>query len=104
MSFLSLGLKPEIQQALAEIGYVTPTPVQTAVIPLIQAGKDVLANAETGTGKTAAFALPLIEMLSNVDEHQLANPALTVLIMTPTRELAIQIEQNIFRFLYMFLN
>lgn len=98
MSFLSLGLKPEIQQALAEIGYVTPTPVQKAVIPLIKAGKDVLANAETGTGKTAAFALPLIEMLSNVDEHQLANPALTVLIMTPTRELAIQIEQNIVQY------
>ena len=98
MSFLSLGLKPEIQQALAEIGYVTPTPVQMAVIPLIQAGKDVLANAETGTGKTAAFALPLIEMLSNVDVNNIENSQLSVLIMTPTRELAIQIEQNIVQY------
>ncbi|UCX05290.1 DEAD/DEAH box helicase [Shewanella glacialimarina] len=103
MSFLSLGLKPEIQRALTAIGYVTPTPIQLAVIPKIQAGKDILANAETGTGKTAAFALPLIEMITSADDssdHEGgidANP-LTVLIMTPTRELAIQIEQNIVQF------
>ncbi|UJF21273.1 DEAD/DEAH box helicase [Shewanella sp. OMA3-2] len=104
MSFLSLGLKPEIQRALTAIGYVIPTPIQLAVIPKIQAGKDILANAETGTGKTAAFALPLIEMITSADEDSFDNSDklsashLTVLIMTPTRELAIQIEQNIVQF------
>ncbi|MGZ9898862.1 DEAD/DEAH box helicase [Shewanella gaetbuli] len=97
MSFTSLNLHPEIQRALDDIGYVTPTPIQSQVIPKIMAGSDILACAETGTGKTAAFALPLIERCI-ADKASDSSSVLSVLIMTPTRELAIQIEQNIVQY------
>src|SRR5215813_3076042 len=86
MSFSDLGLKPELSRAVAEKGYVTPTPVQAAAIPAVLAGRDVLAGAQTGTGKTAAFVLPI---LSNLAPAHGGAPR--ALILTPTRELAAQV-------------
>src|SRR5215470_8545362 len=86
MSFNDLGLKPELSRAVAEKGYVTPTPVQAAAIPAVLAGRDVLAGAQTGTGKTAAFVLPI---LSNLATARGSTPR--ALILTPTRELAAQV-------------
>jgi ATP-dependent RNA helicase RhlE len=97
MSFESLGLRPEILSALAECGYKEPTPIQVAVIPVALQGQDVLAAAQTGTGKTAGFALPLIERLApmaNTSTSPARHP-IRALILTPTRELAIQVEESI---------
>lgn len=87
ISFQDLGLKPEILSAIAEIGYETPSPIQAQAIPALLAGNDILGMAQTGTGKTAAFALPA---LSNADTKQ-KNPQ--VLVLAPTRELAIQVSE-----------
>ncbi len=65
MSFTDLGLKPELARAVAEKGYVTPTPIQREAIPAVLAGRDVLAGAQTGTGKTAAFILPILQNLAS---------------------------------------
>lgn len=93
MSFSKLGLSTPILKAIAEQGYQTPTPIQQQAIPAILQGKDLLAAARTGTGKTAGFALPILEKL-NTD--QLRRPKyFRALIITPTRELAQQIEENI---------
>ena len=71
MSFAQLGLADELLKAVADQGYVTPTPVQQKAIPLILEGKDVLAGAQTGTGKTASFTLPLLQRLAEShDPHQ----------------------------------
>jgi len=86
MSFSDLGLKPELSRAVADKGYATPTPIQAAAIPAVLAGRDVLAGAQTGTGKTAAFVLPI---LSNLAAAHGAAPR--ALILTPTRELAAQV-------------
>ena len=86
MSFSDLGLKPELLRAVTEKGYSTPTPIQAAAIPPVLAGRDVLAGAQTGTGKTAAFVLPI---LSNLAPG--AGRAPRALILTPTRELAAQV-------------
>jgi ATP-dependent RNA helicase RhlE len=86
MSFDDLGLKPELSRAVAEKGYVTPTPIQAQAIPAVLAGRDVLAGAQTGTGKTAAFVLPI---LNNLAAPQGGAPR--ALILTPTRELAAQV-------------
>jgi superfamily II DNA/RNA helicase len=83
-SFADFAIIPQIKQTIAEIGYVTPTPIQDQVIPHILDGKDVIGLASTGTGKTAAFLIPLI---NNCHQHKLDK----VLIMAPTRELAVQI-------------
>ncbi len=93
MSFDSLGLAPALLSALADFGYTTPTPIQTAAIPLALEGHDLLAAAQTGTGKTAAFALPLLQKLSTSGETMTRRPR--ALILTPTRELAAQIHDNI---------
>ena len=87
LSFKALGLSPEILKALDDVGYEKPSPIQAEIIPHVRAGKDVLGQAQTGTGKTAAFALPL---LSNIDLIQ-KNPQ--VLVLAPTRELAIQVAE-----------
>src|SRR5437773_4843561 len=71
MSFTDLGLKPELARAVAEKGYVTPTPIQREAIPAVLAGRDVLAGAQTGTGKTAAFILPILQ---NLASHQARAP------------------------------
>jgi ATP-dependent RNA helicase RhlE len=94
MPFRALGLEPTIQQAVTEAGYTQPTPIQAASIPLILEGRDLIGIAQTGTGKTAAFTLPMLSMLSK----RLASggPKHTrALILAPTRELVVQIDENL---------
>jgi len=93
MSFASLNLSTPILDAVTEQGYKTPSPIQAQAIPAILAGHDVMAAAQTGTGKTAGFTLPLLEILSKGERAQ-ANQA-RVLVLTPTRELAAQVEASI---------
>ncbi|MEO6800654.1 MAG: DEAD/DEAH box helicase [Rhodanobacter sp.] len=93
MSFDSLGLAPALLRALADYGYTKPTPIQAAAIPPAMEGHDLLAAAQTGTGKTAAFVLPLLQKLSASGETMTRRPR--ALILTPTRELAAQIQDNI---------
>jgi ATP-dependent RNA helicase RhlE len=88
MLFENLGLRPELLNAITTRGYKTATPIQAQAIPKVLAGRDILAGAQTGTGKTAAFALPILEMLSN-KQNRGYNPR--ALILTPTRELAAQV-------------
>ncbi len=83
--FNHLELQPQIMQAIADLGYTTPTPIQLAVIPLMAAGQDLIGQAQTGTGKTAAFALPILQNL-NPDQ-----PGVQTLVLAPTRELALQV-------------
>jgi ATP-dependent RNA helicase RhlE len=90
MSFDTLGLKPELLRAVADKGYTVPTPIQIEAIPAVLSGRDVLAGAQTGTGKTAGFTLPLLQKLG---ERGARNPR--ALVLTPTRELAAQVEQSI---------
>ncbi|WP_017462768.1 DEAD/DEAH box helicase [Dyella ginsengisoli] len=92
MSFESLGLAPALLRALTDQGYAEPTPVQAGSIPLVIAGHDLLAAAQTGTGKTAAFALPVIHKLIGAGATQTRRPR--VLVLTPTRELAAQVNDN----------
>ncbi len=89
MNFSDLGLDPELLRAVADKGYDTPTPIQQQAIPAVLAGRDVLAGAQTGTGKTAGFVLPLLQKLGQRKGH-----APRVLVLTPTRELAAQIAQS----------
>ena len=94
-SFAELGLRAELLGAVAEAGYTTPTPIQTQAIPLILAGKDVMGGAQTGTGKTAGFALPILHKLAptaNTSPSPARHPV-RALILAPTRELAIQVEE-----------
>jgi ATP-dependent RNA helicase RhlE len=91
--FAGLGLAEPLLRAVRDEGYTQPTPVQAQVIPLVLAGRDVVACAQTGTGKTAAFVLPLLQRLAA--EPQQSGARLRVLILTPTRELAAQIGQSI---------
>jgi ATP-dependent RNA helicase RhlE len=93
MTFASLGLSEPLLRALADLKYETPTPVQRAAIPAILQGRDVWASAETGSGKTAAFMLPIIEALSASRKDSLADAR--ALVLVPTRELAAQIEHSI---------
>src|SRR5665213_724957 len=93
MPFRALGLDPKILQAVQEAGYTEPTPIQVAVIPQILAGHDVIGIAQTGTGKTAAFALPLLTKL--VAQPPGPRRGTRVLVVAPTRELALQIDENI---------
>jgi ATP-dependent RNA helicase RhlE len=93
MSFNQLNLSAPLQQAITDQGYSNPTPIQMQVIPLILQGKDVLAGAQTGTGKTASFALPLLELLCSQALPETSHP-IRALILTPTRELAAQVHQS----------
>lgn len=93
MSFDNLGLSASILQAIKDKGYDTPSPIQAQAIPAVLAGKDVMAAAQTGTGKTAGFTLPILELLSKGQQAG-ANQART-LILTPTRELAAQIGESV---------
>jgi ATP-dependent RNA helicase RhlE len=90
MPFTELGLAPELARAVAEQGYETPTPIQTQAIPAVIAGRDVLAGAQTGTGKTAAFVLPILQALAQAP----AARAPRALVLTPTRELAAQVAES----------
>ncbi|RTY73487.1 MULTISPECIES: DEAD/DEAH box helicase [unclassified Flavobacterium] len=93
MSFNSLGLSDALLKAISKKGYTTPSPIQQKAIPPILEGKDVLASAQTGTGKTAGFTLPILQLLSQ--GQQLRQRPIRALILTPTRELAAQILANI---------
>ena len=94
MSFTTLGLSAELLRAIADQGYSKPTPVQSRAIPVILEGKDILAGAQTGTGKTAGFALPLLQLLSKRSSTSAKN-SVRALILTPTRELAAQVEESV---------
>ena len=92
MSFTDLGLLPEILRAVSEKGYDTPTPIQREAIPAVLSGRDVLAGAQTGTGKTAGFVLPILQKLTA--DQNVAHRSPRALVLTPTRELAAQIADN----------
>ncbi|MEI7840197.1 MAG: DEAD/DEAH box helicase [Methylococcaceae bacterium] len=95
MSFTALGLNEELLKAISDQGYTKPTPVQQQAIPHILAGKDVLAGAQTGTGKTAGFTLPLLQrLMENHDPHQKPR-RIRALVLVPTRELAAQVFESI---------
>src|SRR6186997_718639 len=104
LSFSELGLRPELLRAVHAQGYTDPTPVQREAIPLVLAGRDLLAGAQTGTGKTAAFVLPILQRLADSqpvvtgptsrDRREAYRPPVRVLVLTPTRELALQVEAS----------
>ena len=91
-NFESLGLSDKLLRAINNEGYESPTPVQALAIPLLLSGRDVLGVAQTGTGKTAAFALPILQKLLEKNTSQRRN--IRALILSPTRELAAQIDQR----------
>jgi len=102
MSFDALGLTPELLRAVADQGYTEPTPVQRESIPIVLAGRDLLAGAQTGTGKTAAFVLPMLQLLNaaRTPGWNGATPAgarqpIRALVLTPTRELCLQVEESV---------
>ncbi len=94
MSFEPLGLPAALLRAVQEIGYSVPTPIQTQAIPAVHAGRDLLAAAQTGTGKTAAFALPLLQRLDEEQPSPRGPRAPRLLVLVPTRELAAQVGQS----------
>ncbi|MGD7273413.1 DEAD/DEAH box helicase, partial [Ralstonia pseudosolanacearum] len=100
MSFSELGLSDKLVRAVAELGYAEPTPIQRQAIPAILKGGDLLAGAQTGTGKTAGFTLPLLHRLSAVQPNKVQTPhgmryPIRALVLTPTRELAAQVEESV---------
>ena len=95
MSFDSLGLSQEILRAVAEQGYHEPTPIQRQAIPVVLSGRDLMASAQTGTGKTAGFTLPLLQRLTQNEPHARGHRPVRALILTPTRELAAQVGENV---------
>src|SRR5688500_10721811 len=88
-SFEALGLHETVLRAVEEAGYTTPTPIQRDAIPLIIKGRDVMGLAQTGTGKTAAFTLPIVDRLIDGPSRTRA------LVLTPTRELCLQVEESV---------
>jgi ATP-dependent RNA helicase RhlE len=97
MNFEELNLAAAIMQAVRELGYDTPTPIQAQAIPAVLAGQDLLAGAQTGTGKTAAFTLPMLHKLSlnEPGKNRFGGKAIRALVLTPTRELAAQVEESV---------
>ncbi len=89
-SFETLGLAPDVLMGAMEAGYKSPTPIQAAAIPLVLAGHDLIAQARTGTGKTAAFGLPAMSLLKHSGNVE-------ILVITPTRELASQVSEELFK-------
>ena len=101
MSFSTLNLSPPILNAIADLGYTKPTAIQQKAIPVVLSGKDIIAAAQTGTGKTASFVLPLLELLNNrykETEKKLRAKRIRALILVPTRELAVQVEASISKY------
>jgi len=94
MSFDQLGLSAALLRAVQEIGYTVPTPIQTNAIPAVHDGRDLLAAAQTGTGKTAAFALPLLQRLEEEQPNPRGSRAPRLLVLVPTRELAAQVGES----------
>jgi len=95
MSFETLGLSEELKSAVRTKGYTTPSPIQEKAIPVILEGKDILAAAQTGTGKTAGFTLPMLHLMSKNPPQGKGRRPIRALVVTPTRELAAQIQENI---------
>src|SRR5277367_1363740 len=95
MPFSELGLLPALEAAVASEGYVEPTPIQARAIPHVLAGRDLLGLAQTGTGKTAAFALPILQRLVSSPPPPAGHRPIRALILTPTRELAAQIAESL---------
>ena len=93
LSFSQLGLSPEVLKAVEELGYEAPTPIQEATIGLLLQGHDVIGQAQTGTGKTAAFAIPIIERLDPDLADERGKPRVQALVLAPTRELAVQVAE-----------
>src|SRR5690554_1631619 len=99
-TFSDFGLHPSILQAIAATGYTTPTPIQSQAIPVVMDGRDVMGAAQTGTGKTAAFTLPILHRLMSLANTS-ASPArhpVRAVILTPTRELADQVYESVCRY------
>src|SRR5436190_18468142 len=94
MPFSTLGLEARILKAIQESGYTEPTPIQAAAIPLVLEGHDLIGVAQTGTGKTAAFTLPMLAKLSGMMNDG-APRKTRALVLAPTRELVVQIEENV---------
>ena len=90
LNFNELDLKPEILKAIDDMGFETTTPIQEQAIPIALTGRDVIGQAQTGTGKTAAFSIPFLQMITD-------EPIVQVLILTPTRELCMQVEKEIYK-------
>src|SRR5512137_1122588 len=88
-SFEELGLSPEILSAVKSLGFEKPFPIQEAIIPLLWSGTDVIGQAHTGTGKTAAFGLPILEIIDERDQ------SIQAVVLVPTRELAVQVASDI---------
>lgn len=95
MKFEDLGIIPPILRALKEKNYEEPTPIQAQAIPMVLKRNDLLGCAQTGTGKTAAFAVPIVQLVHRIESKEKGKPSLRALIITPTRELAIQIGENL---------
>ena len=100
MSFSELGLSDKLVRAVAELGYTEPTPIQRQAIPAVLKGGDLLAGAQTGTGKTAGFTLPLLHRLAATQPNKVQTPngmrfPVRALVLTPTRELAAQVEESV---------
>jgi ATP-dependent RNA helicase RhlE len=95
MSFASLGLSEVLVRAVNEHGYTTPTPIQMQAIPAVLAGGDLMAGAQTGTGKTAGFVLPMLQRMMAAPVQRNQKPNIRALILTPTRELAAQVEESV---------
>ena len=95
MSFETLGLGPNLLRSIGEVGYSNPTPIQEAAIPLIIDGKDLIGIAQTGTGKTAAFTLPMLETLERLTKDPSRRGKTRALVLSPTRELVVQIYDNV---------
>jgi ATP-dependent RNA helicase RhlE len=95
MQFTDLGLKAELLRAVSEQGYDTPTPIQAQAIPAVMTGRDLMATAQTGTGKTAGFTLPILHRLCSGERLTRVSKTPRVLVLTPTRELAIQVEESV---------
>ena len=97
-SFTELALSPRLLQTLSELGYETPTPIQASAIPVILAGRDLMAGAQTGTGKTAAFVLPILQQLLTAPREADEGRPIRALVLVPTRELAVQVHESVLRY------
>src|SRR5437763_11230213 len=95
LTFPALGLRPELTGVVSALGYEAPSPVQRETIPLLLQGRDLLGQAETGTGKTAAFALPMLQRIREARQSALEERRTCGLVLVPTRELAMQVAEAV---------
>src|SRR5450759_5997651 len=98
MSFSALGLRAELLLSVGEQGYTEPTPIQAQAIPAVLAGRDVLGGAQTGTGKTAGFTLPMLQKLAEQPGGPHGRTPVRALILVPTRELAAQVQASVYTY------